>query len=450
MAPQTRNPAVGLISNGASGAQESSEPPPSTLAANLVNNLSARRNSVTAEVPEDFQRLLLEVAETGEAEYGEENLDVKLQHHHKLIYVVAKAVLEPLTQDNPFANTGHQIQQASEAIDILIATIKETPEVLLHVSSAQDCFRVGSPIPLWIWLIPKLLTLLGREGCDALKDKIQEFIHVSITSASRSVRLWGLNVSIFSYLRHCVDGMSCHSFCFFASLVIADTLVGILDLLQESKAASYSQSSPLYVTLPPVKIDEHIALSWISDLHTNECTYVLNGWPSIKKHTLLLLSLLLEACTVVGSSHDSTPAFGVYLIWILESILLLNRAGKFWALGQANLEYIPDTVILIRTLLSFLSCQRNLLNATARCKSYRVLAVLCIEILEHPGAVSDLLVQSLFSDALEELMLFTENDDFVYKAVHLRILPSLAEFANLANATGSFNNESQVGIPLIP
>jgi serine/threonine-protein kinase ATR len=164
------------------------EAPPSTLAANLVNNLEPFRDEQA-----DLQKLLLEVSQY-ERDNGESSPEEIIEHHHKLIYVVTRTVLEVLTKNNP-ASKEQFLEHAAEGLDVLTATIRETPTVLAR-----------SDPPLWIWLFPRLLALVGMERCQVLQEKIKAFFQAAFGAASKTMELWALNSSFFCYLQHCADG----------------------------------------------------------------------------------------------------------------------------------------------------------------------------------------------------------------------------------------------------
>ena len=193
------------ISSQTKGLSRLQDVPPSTLAANLANNLSHNRKQSKNEELEDFQRLLLEVSEHESNPSTSNSVEALLKHHHKLIYVVARAVLEVLVKDSGLFND-QLLQQASEGLDILVATIKETPEVLAHVAGQHAHFHSGINVPLWLWLFPRVLALVGRQRCEKLQNKITEFFKVCFCAVSRSLQLWTLNSSFFIYLRHCANG----------------------------------------------------------------------------------------------------------------------------------------------------------------------------------------------------------------------------------------------------
>jgi serine/threonine-protein kinase ATR len=138
-----------------------------------------------------------------------DDVAVKLEHSHKLIYVFARAVLERLTKDDPFMNVQQLVSQASDALDVFMGAIKDIAGVLDYVLPVGVMLQGRGEEPLWLWLFPRVLTLLGRRQCEALTEKIKDFFYVSFQAVARSPKLWNLTSLFFNYLRDCVSS-KCH------------------------------------------------------------------------------------------------------------------------------------------------------------------------------------------------------------------------------------------------
>lgn len=188
------------------GGPADAEPPPSTMAAQLINNLSSTNKSSrqggqdALEALSELQRLAAEVEQSS-------SLDLKLEHNHMLIYVFVRLVLEPLLTDDPFMDVPKIVSHASDALDAFISAIKETPSVLSCIPEPGSLQNRGEE-PLWIWLFPRLLELLGRKQCDALTEKIKDLFFVSFQAVSRSPTLWNLASLFFCYLKDCAASKS--------------------------------------------------------------------------------------------------------------------------------------------------------------------------------------------------------------------------------------------------
>jgi serine/threonine-protein kinase ATR len=179
--------------------------PPSTLAANFANNLSSTRRPSRHDGQDKFQQLLLDVSKYEENPHGVASIEERLEHCQELIYVVVIGVLEPLAKSNVSVNEQDQLQRASEGLDVLIATIKEFPVVLDQIPGQRVQMLSGSDAPLWMWLFPQVLALVGSKQCETLKEKIADFFKISFTEVSKTLQLWVLNSAFFGYLKHCAN-----------------------------------------------------------------------------------------------------------------------------------------------------------------------------------------------------------------------------------------------------
>jgi serine/threonine-protein kinase ATR len=178
------------------------------MAAQLINNLSTTNgtNQPPRQVEQDdLQRLMTEVSGLENNANKTGDVAVKLEHNHNLIYVFARAVLERLSKDDPFMNVQQLVSQASDALDVFMASIKEVPGVLGYVLPSEVSLQSRCQEPLWLWLFPRVLTLLGRWQCETLTEKIKDFFYVSFQAVARSPKLWNLSSLFFNYLRDCVS-----------------------------------------------------------------------------------------------------------------------------------------------------------------------------------------------------------------------------------------------------
>jgi serine/threonine-protein kinase ATR len=208
MAPVPRDPtAMQRPSGYYTGAAVDSEAPPSTMAAQLINNLSST-NKPLRQGGQDDLKALLELSRMANEAEQLSSLDSKLEHNHMLIYVFVRLVLEPLKTNDPFMDVQNVVSQAADALDAFISAIKETPGVLSCIPKPESLqSRCGEP--LWVWLFPRLLGLLGRKQCDTLTEKIKDLFFVSFQAVSRFPTLWNLASLFFCYLKECSASMLC-------------------------------------------------------------------------------------------------------------------------------------------------------------------------------------------------------------------------------------------------
>lgn len=181
------------------------EAPSSTMAAQLINDLSTTAPRRRAG-PNDLATLMTEVSSLENNADTVLDAGARLGHKHKLIYVFTCAVLDRLSSNDPFMNIPQLVSQGSEALDIFILTLKETPEVLDFIDDLESPLPGRGQSALWIWLFPRILTLLGRPQLDELVEKIKDFFYACFQVVARSPRLWKLSSAFFFYLKECITG----------------------------------------------------------------------------------------------------------------------------------------------------------------------------------------------------------------------------------------------------
>jgi len=98
------------------------------------------------------------------------------------------------------------VSQAFEALDVFISIVKEVPDVLAYCLPPASTLQGRGGEPLWIWLFPRILALLGRSKCENLTEKIKDFFYVSFQAVSRSPKLWNLTSFFFCYFKECAAG----------------------------------------------------------------------------------------------------------------------------------------------------------------------------------------------------------------------------------------------------
>lgn len=186
--------------------QYNGDPPPSTLTAQLVNHLTDGKKHSKNQDEETFRQLLREIlGAEGEQSSQTQTHETDNVVNCKLVYVIVKAGLETLTNRDPF---GGQAEQSRQAIDSLIAveyTLRKNPESLFILTASQE--SVTTPhVPLFLWLIPKLLAIAGQVQDNAVINRVLELLK-TIVSLGKKTHRKGIRIcSITKYIRGCVKG----------------------------------------------------------------------------------------------------------------------------------------------------------------------------------------------------------------------------------------------------
>lgn len=207
--PRTSN-GVHIQTNGGAGNEA---PPPSTLAAQIVQNQIVGRASTQVQQQQHqqqhqpqqqggnekatFSGLLHEILHNPAAT-PETDLGVNVQ----LISVVVEAGLSVLARDDPFAQYDLLIPQAEDSLSVVQATIVRQPEVLFAPIGADGP-------PLVLWLLARLMALVGRPRCERLR--IGGLVGEAVAALEKSIKLWRGAEDVKALVRDCVNGKCCLS-----------------------------------------------------------------------------------------------------------------------------------------------------------------------------------------------------------------------------------------------
>jgi serine/threonine-protein kinase ATR len=164
-------------------------PPPSTLAAQVVQNHNrpALQNGETAL--KHVLRQLLDSPDTAQ----ETDLAVNVQ----LVHVLAEAGLAPLAQSNPLVSQADLVSEARDSIAVIERTIRRQPEVLFTPIA-------DSAPPIGLLLLVRLASVCGKAGTEALS--LANLADCAIQAASVTIELWKAAEALKSLCIDVVEG----------------------------------------------------------------------------------------------------------------------------------------------------------------------------------------------------------------------------------------------------
>jgi serine/threonine-protein kinase ATR len=179
----------------------SAAPPPSTLAAQLVENLSASASkSSRPDETTELKRLFATIEKVKNDPDCLKTHEERVQHNHLLVYVCGGVFLESLKLNDAFADRERLQADALKAVNFLKVTIKETPSVLKCTTDGKTFLGRGKE-PLWVWILPKLLRMLGHRRCLGISREIEDLCRYILLLAAQSAALWDLGRALMDYLR---------------------------------------------------------------------------------------------------------------------------------------------------------------------------------------------------------------------------------------------------------
>ncbi|KAL2062316.1 hypothetical protein VTL71DRAFT_6582 [Oculimacula yallundae] len=373
MAPIARSTASSRRPNGQTNGEMLL--PPSTMAAQLISDISTKANNPSKEKdPDGLQQMMIEVS-LEEAEFEAqiksdptftEEMDVKLERKHKLIYAFTCALLEKLTSDDPFLDLKECVQQGKEALEVYVGILKEFPQLLAYIPPAGRPLKGRGTGPLCIWLIPRVLVLLGRKGCETLTENIEILFHVFFEIIPQYPNLWCWESILFGHLKGCVQSSLRQIGS--AGIMSHNQHGNILIQCGTEGSVSEEQSSSALVT----------------------SSYLMHSPGEGLANASHVLCVLARASEETAISFDATTAFQGYLIWLLDSFLQVHEIRRRWAANLALHEScIRIDELFLGSINSLLSSLRRFLWPFLLRKGYTVLSIICAAILQDPSQLSD-------------------------------------------------------------
>lgn len=177
-------------------------PPPSTIAAQIVNNASNANGNANQEAGSKipFPELLREFLRNPIIDDLDPELNVQF------ISTIVEAGLDALHQDNPFA-LDQPKDLAIDSIRAINICVWQTPHLLLSSRSNRDDDSPQPPV--FLWLFPKLLSLLDPVKFEALQEHLQRLLGTCLGALGRTSALWRHEVSLVKLYRSCVDSRCC-------------------------------------------------------------------------------------------------------------------------------------------------------------------------------------------------------------------------------------------------
>ncbi|XXH03128.1 hypothetical protein Hte_009521 [Hypoxylon texense] len=351
--PNGRDSFAGGLMNNNNG------PPPSTLAAQLVENISTSARSSRPDETAELKKFFGVIENVKNQPDLLKTQKERTEHNHMLIYVYTRVVLEGLRWDDPFADKAQLRADALRAVNFLRITIRETPEVLLVKSETASFLFRGSE-PLWLWIFPKVLKMLGSGHCTDFKDEIEQFFREVLITASQTGVLWPLIPQFLTYIKLNFDAIMKH--------------------FSELKAASTKRDIALHLQLPPDLFLESID-NGDSSLLQQQCTYAVLSASQALQHASGLLSIMTGPILRHASDFDIISAFQEYIPWALDAYLHLYEAQIRWR------PVFPDIPpVLLRSILQFLDVLGTASNIDicVQQKASTSLVFLCIETSKIP------------------------------------------------------------------
>jgi len=159
---------------------------------------------------------------------------------------------------------------------------------------------------------------------------------------------------------------------------------------------------------------------------TLNCKYVIRNPGDALCHVSNVLCMLTDISIEAAKSYDATPAFEVYLVWMLDAFLITREVQRRWRANSSLLQTCPKTVSMsLCAIQALLSNLRDSLSPTLLRKSCVVLAIFCAGVLDDPTELSEKLIQLSLCSAILNLAANCKQYDSIRKQVSLYLMPTI-------------------------
>ncbi|KAK8104021.1 protein kinase rad3 [Apiospora kogelbergensis] len=329
-------------------------PPPSTLAAQLVENISASTRSSRPDETAELKKFFGIIEQVKNNPEALESHQDRIEHNHMLIYVFARVVLEGLRWDDPFADREHLYSEAVRAINFLKVTVRETPEVLVF-SSPEASFIFRGSEPLWQWILPRVLKMLGHSQCLNLTTAIESLFQDLFIVIAENGFLWHLAPKVDQYLRGNFDAILAH--------------------LCEIRVNRSGRDISLRLRLPSDAYLETIAAPDLEILQ-QQCTYKVLTWSHALRHVYSLVSILLIPLGIEKPGL-SLISIAQPVPWLLEAFSRLQSRQDGWRGNDPScLPLLLQNTLRVATLLE----DAALIDNPLKYKAYALLTSMSIDL----------------------------------------------------------------------
>jgi serine/threonine-protein kinase ATR len=168
------------------------------------------------------------------------------------------------------------------------------------------------------------------------------------------------------------------------------------------------------------------------------CTYVIRDAGSGLWHATNILSMLVDISMESASSHDATPAFQDYLVWMLEAFLSIHEIQKRCETDPRLGESCKKTKLLsfcaVHALL--VSLQDHIPDSILR-KGYALLSLLCARLLENPTDLTEKSVHINLCSSMLNLVAICNEHESMRRVLSLHLVPAVQNA--MANETQCSN-----------
>lgn len=183
------------------------EQPPSTFAAQIVNNLTDTRRHLNPDSNRAHLRQLLHeiLAADRNGDHLAGAIETSIEVNYRLIYVVARAGLEELSSPSPFVDQADRHDQIRDSLAVIELTIRRSSDSLFYSSQNSDLIVHPGGF-LFLWLVPHLINLLRSDINEELRASATSVLREALATQTTPISLKIRFNPLLKYVQGCING----------------------------------------------------------------------------------------------------------------------------------------------------------------------------------------------------------------------------------------------------
>lgn len=431
--------------HGITNGSQHNGPPPSTYAAQIVDALTKAKQQPKPDERELFQQLLREIlGSDGVQEPQAETVETDIHVNYRLVYVVFRAGLEVLLQEDPFQQQNVLNEQALNSLSVIQLTIERSPEVLFFVPPAHEpSFEPGGP--LFLWLLPKLLSILGNGRDERVQEKITDLIRSTISVQTRSSTLRERLHPVSKYTQGCVKGLylrvdRLHS-------TVFDSITDLLYLAEAPFLRSAQDPLPSRLAVPSLETVSEVCPVNLRPLDLQHSSEVrLTGVSQAVEIMLHLLLLLLppSAAQVTrsrrgGFEHNDLP-------WTIDCLISLSSITSIDGAHITKSQgHTKGCVLYFSALRRCVTCANTPKNEIVNLHKAASLLTRSLGLsLRQDSRKMNPLVADTLCWCISDLLFMGQSSQVVSNRITEDLVPRLSEALGDHNLFDGYVNDLQV------
>ena len=425
---------------------QTEDPPPSTLAAQIVNSLSKRKDHSKHQDQESFTQLLREILDAGdENDRQSDSIETNVEVNHKIIYVVVKSGIEVLFRDDPFNKKADLVKQGLSSLAVIGLTIRRSPEVLFfRINGYEPDPKLGGP--LFLWLVPAFLSILAWDGDREIHKSTLQVLR-TILNIERKTHSRGFKPqSILKFVQGCVKGKPAS---YILSLCTSNEfLQDLLFFIEGSSPNHIRNLDSNQVVVPTLATISEICPANLEqyDLKQSQQVPIKTSFRALNI-VLLLIAIVCSPCAYEDDKDIKAHVTVPDCAWILSCLTriwnviapdgVLSISGEF---PVDNLVIFLDTV---RNASSRLAALKH--ESSTASRTFVLLARAIATVMLTKSAESSAILDKSVCLGLLELASISNCAPRSLQVFNEHILPVLLDIKDADDRFHIFGEDLQVG-----